>query len=149
MSHLLYADDTLLFCKDNPDYLACLGWLLMWLEALSGLKINLGKSEIFPIGGRENIEALTTEMGCDEYIKYSLQTYVLLIIDFWMLCHALAWDLHTPTWVTKVSPNLIHFKAHPRGFQEGYKLDLERHKKGGGGGGGIGKEGRLFKWGES
>ena len=36
----------------------------MWFEALSGLKINLSKSEIFPIGGRENIEVLTAELGC-------------------------------------------------------------------------------------
>ena len=36
----------------------------MWFEALSGLKINLGKSEIFPIGGRENVEALMVELGC-------------------------------------------------------------------------------------
>ena len=41
VSHLLYANDTLLFCKDNPDQLVCLGWILMWFEALSGLKINL------------------------------------------------------------------------------------------------------------
>ena len=34
------------------------------LEALSGLKINFGKSEIFLIGGRENVEALTAELGC-------------------------------------------------------------------------------------
>ena len=36
----------------------------MWFEALLGLKINLGKSEIFPIKGRENVEALTAELGC-------------------------------------------------------------------------------------
>ena len=64
VSHLLFAYDTLLFCKDNPDQLACLGWILMWVEALSGLKINLSKSEIFPIGGGENIEVLTAELGC-------------------------------------------------------------------------------------
>ena len=28
-----------------------------------------------------------------------------------------------------MSPNLIHFKAHLRGFDGGYKLDLERHKR--------------------
>ena len=44
LSHLLYADDTLLLCKDNLDHLACLGWILMWFEAFSGLKINLGKN---------------------------------------------------------------------------------------------------------
>ena len=36
----------------------------MWFEALLRLKINLSKSEIFPIGGRENIEVLTAELGC-------------------------------------------------------------------------------------
>ena len=35
LPHLLYDDDTLLFCKDNPDQLAHLGWILMWFEALS------------------------------------------------------------------------------------------------------------------
>ena len=64
LSHLLYADDTLLFCKDNLDHLAHLGCIIMWFEALLGLKINLGKSEIFPIGGRENAEAFTVELGC-------------------------------------------------------------------------------------
>ena len=38
----------------------------MWFEALIGLKINLGKSEIFHVGGSENVEALTTELGCKE-----------------------------------------------------------------------------------
>ena len=64
VSHLLYADDTLLFCKDNPNQLACFRWILMLFEALSGLKINLSKSEIFPIGGRENIEVLRAKLGC-------------------------------------------------------------------------------------
>ena len=64
VSHLLYADDTLLFCKDNPDQLACFSWILMWFEALSGLKINLSKIEIFLIGGREKFEVLIAELGC-------------------------------------------------------------------------------------
>ena len=61
LSHLLYADDTLLFYKDNPDHLAFFGWILMWFE---GGRINLDKSEIFPIGGGKNVEALTVELGC-------------------------------------------------------------------------------------
>ena len=44
--------------------MAHLGWILMWFEALLGLKINLGKNQIFPIGGRENVEALMAELGC-------------------------------------------------------------------------------------
>ena len=34
----------------------------MCFEALLRLQINLGKSNIFPIGGRENVEALTAEL---------------------------------------------------------------------------------------
>ena len=36
----------------------------MWFEALLGLKINLSKSEIFLVGGNENVEALAAELGC-------------------------------------------------------------------------------------
>ena len=52
LSHLLYANDTLLFYKASPDQLTHLAWILMWFEALSGLRINLDKSEIFPARGR-------------------------------------------------------------------------------------------------
>ena len=36
-----------------------------------------------------------------------------------MLSHAPTWDLHALAWAVKISPNLIHFKAHPRGFHLG------------------------------
>ena len=37
VSHLLYANDTLLFCRAIEDQLIHLSWLLMWFEAISGL----------------------------------------------------------------------------------------------------------------
>ena len=64
ISHLLYADDTLLFCGANKDQLKYLGWILMWFEALSGLRINLNKSEIVPIGSVDNVLELAVEIGC-------------------------------------------------------------------------------------
>ena len=41
-----------------------LSWLLMWFEACSGLRINLEKSEMIPVGRVLNIEGLTLELGC-------------------------------------------------------------------------------------
>ena len=36
-----------------------------------------------------------------------------------MLSHAPTCGSHAPTWATKMSPNLIYFKAHMRGFDGG------------------------------
>ena len=38
--------------------------VLMWFEAFSGLKINLSKSEIIPMGRVDNVELLASELGC-------------------------------------------------------------------------------------
>ncbi|RVW36959.1 Transposon TX1 uncharacterized 149 kDa protein [Vitis vinifera] len=64
VTHLLFADDTLVFCDDSQEQLAFLSWLLMWFEATSGLRINLNKSEILPVGRVENAELLAAELGC-------------------------------------------------------------------------------------
>ncbi|RVW63178.1 putative mitochondrial protein [Vitis vinifera] len=63
VSHLLFADDTLVFCEDSQEQLAFLSWLLLWFEATSGLRINLNKSEILPMGRVENAELLAAELG--------------------------------------------------------------------------------------
>ena len=36
----------------------------MWFESISGLIINLDKSEILPVGRVENLEVLALEAGC-------------------------------------------------------------------------------------
>ena len=64
VSHLLYADDAILFCESKQEQMAYLSWLLMWFEAISGLKINLAKSEIIFVGGVVNMEVLANELGC-------------------------------------------------------------------------------------
>ena len=41
-----------------------LRWTLMRFEAISGLRINLSKSEIIPVGRVDNVELLAAELGC-------------------------------------------------------------------------------------
>ena len=64
ISHLLYADDTIIFCEAKEEQLLYLNWVLLWFEASSGLKINLNKSELIPVGAVENMDTLAAELGC-------------------------------------------------------------------------------------
>ena len=64
ISHLLYANDTVLLCDSKPEQLIYLGWILMWFEAVSGLRINLSKSEIILVGTVSNVETLAIVLGC-------------------------------------------------------------------------------------
>nr|CAN82017.1 hypothetical protein VITISV_003416 [Vitis vinifera] len=64
ISHLLFVDDTLVFCEESLDQMIYLSWLLMWFEACSGLRINLEKSEMIPVRRVHNIEGLALELGC-------------------------------------------------------------------------------------
>ena len=64
ISHLLFADDTLVFCSNSKDQMVCLILILLYFESLSGLKVNLDKSAILPEGDVQNIEQLACELGC-------------------------------------------------------------------------------------
>lgn len=61
VSHLLFADDTLVFCDAKSSQLGYL-WLVMFFffQAVSGLKVNISKSEIMPVGNVEDIEGLAS-----------------------------------------------------------------------------------------
>ena len=62
-SHLLSADDTLIFCDAEPSQIANLRAILTRFEEVSGLCINLGKSKSVPVGGVHNLEALVGFFG--------------------------------------------------------------------------------------
>ena len=44
--------------------MSALSWILAWFEASSGLKINLDKSVLIPVGEVEEIEEMAMELGC-------------------------------------------------------------------------------------
>ena len=66
VSHLLFADDTLVFCNANINQMLILHMVLIWFEAVSSLKINLGKSELVAVGTVHNMEILVAVLGCNQ-----------------------------------------------------------------------------------
>ena len=64
VSHLLYVDDTILFCQPKRGQMAYLSWLLMWFKAILVLEINLAKIEIILVGGVINMEIIASELRC-------------------------------------------------------------------------------------
>ena len=66
VSHILFADDTLIFCDDDLDQILILCTVLIWFETVSGLKINLGKLELVHVGVVHNVELLLNVLGCKQ-----------------------------------------------------------------------------------
>ena len=64
VSHLLFADDTLIFSDANPAHIFNLQLLFTWFEAISGLKINFNKSEMAPVGNVPELGNLAAILGC-------------------------------------------------------------------------------------
>ena len=63
VSHLLFADDTLIFCPADTLQMEHLRAVFTWFEVVSGLKVNLGKSEMVPVGVVPNLEELVEILG--------------------------------------------------------------------------------------
>jgi len=62
VSHLLFADDTIIFCDNDCDQMVNLHCILIWFEA--GLRVNLAKSSILLVGHVNNIQLLAGVIGC-------------------------------------------------------------------------------------
>jgi hypothetical protein len=63
ISHLLSTNDTLVCNGAKPDHLRYLRALFLCFEAVFGLKINLAKSELVPVGNVENVDELADILG--------------------------------------------------------------------------------------
>ncbi|WMV13350.1 hypothetical protein MTR67_006735 [Solanum verrucosum] len=63
ISHLQYADDTLVFCDAESEQLKHLRVIFILFEAISGLHINWGKSFIYPVNEVPEISPLANILG--------------------------------------------------------------------------------------
>jgi hypothetical protein len=63
VSHLLFVDDTLIFCGMDCRQLFSTKYVLLCFEAMSGLKINLGKFELVLVGSVPLVEDLACIFG--------------------------------------------------------------------------------------
>ena len=53
--HLLFADDIILFCDASREQILSIRLALTCFQAFTGLKVNVGKNEIVPVGEVRNI----------------------------------------------------------------------------------------------
>ena len=64
ISHLLFADNTILFCNASGEQLLSIRLALSCFQVFTSLKVNVGKSEIIPIREVNNLDALANILSC-------------------------------------------------------------------------------------
>lgn len=65
ITHLLYADDSLVFCNADINQVKYLRTILVIFEAVSGQCVNWNKSVLFPVNKVDNIQVLARVRGCE------------------------------------------------------------------------------------
>jgi hypothetical protein len=63
-SHLLFVDDTLIFCNAMRTQLRYLWSSFLLFEVASGLKVNLAKSKLIPVGNVEQEDMFAGILEC-------------------------------------------------------------------------------------
>jgi len=64
ISHLLFADDTIIFYDNVCEQIVNLRGILIWFNVVSGLRVNLSKRSILPVGQVDNIQLFAGVLGC-------------------------------------------------------------------------------------
>uniref|UniRef100_A0A2N9HQT2 Reverse transcriptase domain-containing protein n=1 Tax=Fagus sylvatica TaxID=28930 RepID=A0A2N9HQT2_FAGSY len=64
ISHLLFADDTIVLCDAAPEQVFHIRKVLSCFEAITGLHVNLAKSEMVPVGVVDSMQPLADLLCC-------------------------------------------------------------------------------------
>ncbi|RVW43483.1 hypothetical protein CK203_095333 [Vitis vinifera] len=116
VTHLLFADDTIIFCEAKKEALLHLGWVLFWFEAASGLKINLDKSMVIPVGEVDGVLDMAAEIDVG-WGNYLLFTWVCLLgLQIEMLPLGMGWRRERGEGYPFGNVNI-----YPKVWQEGLK----------------------------
>ncbi|CAN1266288.1 LINE-1 retrotransposable element ORF2 protein [Linum perenne] len=65
VNHILFADDTLIFCDAEVSQVRYLLASLICFECITGLKINIHKSSMFAVGEVDDAALLAEAFGCE------------------------------------------------------------------------------------
>lgn len=74
-----FADDSLFLLEADMEVFRNLRSILLIVEVVSGLKVNLYKSKLFPMGSVPNIDELASSMGCE--VESLPTTYLGLFLE--------------------------------------------------------------------
>ena len=87
ISHLLFIDDTILFCDASREQVLSTRLALSCFQAFTGLKVNVEKSEIVLVGEVGNIGVLANILRCrvgslayeifGNDVRYSIQDCII------------------------------------------------------------------------
>ena len=65
ISHLLFVDDTIIFCDATGEQLLYIRMVMIFFKVNTGLKVNIGKSEIVPMGVIRSLKTLSSVLSCN------------------------------------------------------------------------------------
>lgn len=64
VSHLQFADNTIIFCDNSQRQIRMLRCVLRCFEVVLGIHLNLGKSSLVAVGEVTNLDQLAADLGC-------------------------------------------------------------------------------------